>query len=1040
MRGTARILAAASLAALIAVFICGDRLSAQQYDPSAYSALRWRLVGPYRGGRVLAVTGVIDNPLLYYFGGAASGVWKTVDGGMVWTPMFDKEPVASVGAVAVDPTNDNIVYAGTGESDIRGDNSFGDGIYKSTDGGKTWTNIGLKETQHIAAIIIDPRNPQTILVAALGHVYGPNPERGVFRSTDGGATWTKVLYKGPETGAIDLAFDPSNPQVAYAAMWKAGRTAWSLTSGGPESNLYRSTDNGLTWSILGGSGWPSGLLGRIGIAIAPSNPQRIYAMVEAAEGGLYRSDDAGKSWKRVNEDDTLRQRAWYFSQLTVDPKDPDTVYVVNMSLQRSTDGGRTFHPMSAPHGDHHELWIDPNNPRRMINANDGGATVSNDGGRTWTTEYNQPTAQFYHVATDNRFNYYLYGAQQDNTTVAIASRTFHGSISDVDWYPVAGGESAYVVPDPADPNIVYSGNKQREDIARFNKVTEEARDITEWPIATQGQAADQLKYRFNWTEPIVISPFDPHTIYHAAQVLFRSTDDGDHWTAISGDLTRNDKSKQGISGGPITPDNSTIEYYDVIFSAAESPVEKGLIWVGTDDGLVQLTRNDGGAWTNVTPKDMPAWGMVSQIDPSHEDAGTAYIAVDRHKFDDLHPYIFRTHDYGRTWTPIVDGIGSDAFVHAVREDPVRKGLLYAGTETGMYVSFDDGDHWQSLQLNLPTVPVHDLVVTNDDLDIATHGRAFWVLDDISVLRQLTPSTAGSDAHLFQPAPVYRVRQSGFSLPGGAPVGQNPPEGAIIDFYLKGAPAASAPVTLEIVDALGNRVQEFSSVHRHAGPGEGGPGGEDSPFARRGQAPFAPEAGMNRFVWNLRYPSAPDLHGGPYPCQCGSLIGPLAVPGMYQVRLTADGRSFTAPLEVRINPLIHATVADLQKQFDLESKIQSRIADLDQAGNELLAYRSRIASMRAAGTLSPSVATLDEKLAALEDKMFQVRLHSPEDDLNHPDELREEFLGLTATVDSADAAPTPQSYEVFDMLSARLDAQLAQWKEIVDNNIPAEWKQ
>lgn len=1006
--------------------------SAQEVNPNAWSGLQWRLVGPYRGGRALSVTGIPNNPLVYYFGGVASGVWKTVDGGQVWTPLFDKEPVSSVGAVAVDPSDPNTIYAGTGEADLRGDNSYGDGIYKSTDGGKTWSDIGLQATQHIAKIIIDPKDHNTILVAASGHAYGPNPERGIFRSTNGGQTWTKVLYKDDKTGAIDLAFDPTDPSIVYGAMWEGYRTPWSLNSGGPNSNLYKSTDGGKTWSLAGGAGWPEGPLGRIGIAISPANHNRIYAMVEAKEGGLYRSDDAGKSWKRVNDDDNLRQRAWYFSQLTADPKNPDVVYVVNMNLRRSTDGGKTFRPLPAPHGDHHDLWIDPNNPMRMINANDGGATISNDGGKTWTTQSNQPTAQFYHVATDNRFFYHLYGAQQDNTTVSIASRTQHGGITGEDWYPVAGGESGYVVPDPADPDITYSGNKQRETIARFDKRTEQARDISEWPVATQGQAADNLKYRFNWTEPIAVSPFDPHTLYHAAQVVFKSTDDGAHWTVISPDLTRNDKSKQGYSGGPVDHDNSTIEYYDVVFTLAESPAQKDLIWAGTDDGLVQMTRDGGKNWTNVTPKDMPEWGMVSLVDPSPTDPATAYIAVDRHKMDDLRPYIFKTHDYGKTWTAITTGIAAKSFVHAVREDPMRKRLLYAGTETGMYVSFDDGGHWQSLQLNLPTVPVHDLVIKGDDLAIATHGRAFWILDDITALRQATPEVASSEAYLYKPEVAYRIRQSGFSLPGEAPAGQNPPNGAIVDYYLKSAPPAGQAVTLEILDGSGKLVKRFSSADKHESAGE------ETGFRGRAPANVTADAGMNRFVWDLRYPTAPDLIGGPYPCQCGRLEGPMAVPGSYQVRLTAGGKTMTVPLELKLNPLVKVAPEDLAKQFALETKIQDRLKDLDTAGNKILTFRAQVAKMQLTGQVPATLTTLDQKTATLEGKMFQKHLHSPEDDLNYPDQLREDFLGLSASVDSADAAPTPQSYELFDTLSKELDTQLAQWEQI-EKQIPQDIK-
>ncbi|HKS83333.1 MAG TPA: hypothetical protein VJR23_17645, partial [Candidatus Acidoferrales bacterium] len=654
--------------------------------PEAQSMpLKWRLVGPFRGGRVLAVTGISSQPDTYYFGAVAGGVWKTTDGGLEWLPIFDQESahekVSSIGAIAAAPSDPNVLYVGTGESCIRGDISYGNGVYKSLDAGKTWSHIGLEDTQHIARILVDPHNPDIVFVAALGHAYGPNAERGVFRSADGGKSWQKVLYQDDKTGAIDLAFDPNNSHILFAALWQASRSPWGLYSGGPGSGLYKSSDGGLTWKKLEGHGLPKGVLGRIGVAVG-ADSNRVYALIEAADaGGLYRSDDAGDTWHHVTDDHRFTQRAWYFTHIFADPKSADTLYILNTGMYRSIDGGNSFTSINAPHGDRHGLWIDPANPTRMIESDDGGATISTDGGKSWTTQDNQPTAQFYHVATDNQFLYRLYGAQQDNSTVSIASRSDNGAIADTDYYDVAGGESGFVVPDPRNPNIVYAGSYDGL-ITRFDKSTGQAQDISAWPLNPMGHGAADLVHRFQWTAPIEISPSDPSVLYHGAEVLFKSSDAGMSWTAISPDLTRNDKSKQQSAGGPITQDNTSVEYYDTIFAIAESPLDKNEIWVGTDDGLVQLTRDGGKNWTNVTSKEFGDWSLISIIAPSPHDAATAYVAVDRHRLDDHRPYIFKTTDYGKTWHSISSNLPPNSYVHVVREDPVRKGMLYAGTESG----------------------------------------------------------------------------------------------------------------------------------------------------------------------------------------------------------------------------------------------------------------------------------------------------------------------------------------------------------------------
>ena len=755
--------------------------------------MQWRQIGPFRGGRAIAIEGVPDEPDVYYFGAVAGGVWKTTDGGANWTPLFDKESTSSIGAIGVAPSDHNIIYAGSGEAAIRGNITYGDGVYKSVDGGKTWKNVGLKDSRHIGALIVHPNNPDIVYVAALGHAFGPNPERGIFRTTDGGKTWAKVLSKDENTGGIDIVFDPHNPNTLFAALWQARRQPWFFSSGGPGSGLYRSTDGGTTWQQLQGNGLPEGILGRIGVTVSAADSNRVYAIIEAKEGGIYRSEDGGEHWTRVNDDGRFRQRAWYFSKVYADPNAVDTVYVLNTGLFRSADGGKTFELMPARHGDHHGLWIDPKNPQRIANTSDGGASVSTDGGKSWTTQNNQPTAQFYHVSVDNAFPYHIYGAQQDNSNVGIASRTDEGVITAQDWFQAGGGECGFVLADPRDWQIIYSNNEGY--ITRYDKHTGQSQDISVWPVDNSGHGAEDLIHRFQWVSPLILSPHNPDTIYTAGESVFRSTDHGQTWAQISGDLTRNDKSKQKPSGGPIQNDITSVEYYDVVFALAESPVQKGMLWAGTDDGLLHVTTDDGAHWNKVTPK-MPEWSAVSMIEPSTFDAGTAYVAVERHRLDDFKPYVFKTTDAGKSWTSITNGIPDGAYVHAVRQDPKRKGLLYAGTETGVFVSFDDGTNWQRLQLNLPMSPIHDLVVKDDDLVVATHGRSFWVLDNLTPLRQVSANFAQTDFLLYQPQVALRLHYP-TEFDKRQPVGDNPPAGAMIDYYFKSAPKDE--VTLDILE-------------------------------------------------------------------------------------------------------------------------------------------------------------------------------------------------------------------------------------------------
>jgi photosystem II stability/assembly factor-like uncharacterized protein len=1025
----------------------GIQVSVRAQEPYLKSehGLQWRQIGPFRGGRALAVTGVIGQPNTYYFGAVSGGVWKTVDGGQNWEPLFDKQPLQSIGAIAVAGSDPNIIYVGTGEACIRGNITHGEGVYKSSDAGKTWASVGLRDTQHVGRVIIDPHNPDRVFVAAMGHAYGPNVERGVFRSTDGGKTWQKVLYKDEKTGAIDITFDPGNSQILFAALWEAYRTPYSLSSGGPGGGLYKSTDGGTTWKRLETGGLPKGILGRIGVSISGADPNRVYAQIEAGDdqGGLYRSDDGGEKWTRVSDDHRFLQRAWYYMHVFADPKNPDVVYQLNTGTYRSIDGGSTWKVLPILHGDCHGLWIDPNNPNRMIEGNDGGATITVDGGKTWSREDNQPTAQFYHCIADTRFPYYVYGAQQDNTTVAIASASTHGVIDQTDWYPVGGGESGYIAPDPRDPNIVYAGGYEGE-ITRFDKRTGQAREISPWPLVSDGLGAALLKHRWQWTSPIVISPHDPNRLYYGGEVLFETTDGGTTWKIISPDLTRNDKSRQQVSGGPITRDDTGTEYYDVIFGVAESPVKPHLIWAGTDDGLIQLTQNGGGTWSNVTPKDLPEWSRISLVEASPFDAGTAYVAVDRHQNDDLKPYIYKTSDFGKTWTQIAAGIPDGAVVRAVRADPVKKGLLYAGTERGVFVSLDDGGHWRSLQLNLPAAPVHDLVVKNDDLIAATHGRSFWILDDVSPLRQMAEAEEGPDARLFAPRATFRARIPG-ATPHG-PVGKNPPEGAIIYYYLKSEPATvkaedgrdtKQEITLEILDAQGKQVRKYSNIEKKAGADAP----EEDPFEEKPPELLPAEAGMNRFAWDLRHDRPVKVPSGETVFSDFKPKGPMVLPGKYQIKLTVAGKSQTAMLDLKPDPRLSVPASDLAKQYELGLKLEGRVNDAQDAINQMLDVRSQIKELKkrlgddpAHRQVVGAASELDRKVGAVEEDLFEPKIKASEDSLNYPVKLRYKLVALAQVVDSADAVPTQASYQLYEELSAQLDKILASWHELVGRDL------
>jgi photosystem II stability/assembly factor-like uncharacterized protein len=1011
-----------------------DKSSGKQttYDEALYKAMKWRSIGPYRGGRVTAVAGIPSLRHTYYMGATGGGVWKTEDGGLDWKPVSDGFfNTGSVGAIAVSEWDPNVVYVGMGEAPIRGNVSHGDGMYKSTDSGKTWKHIGLADTSQISRVRIHPRDPDLVYVAALGHIYGPNDERGVFRSKDGGKTWEKILFRSDRAGAIDLNLDPFNPRVLYAAIWEASRTPYSLTSGGEGGGLFKSADGGDTWNeISRNKGLPKDILGKIGVAASGAQRDRVWAIVEARDGGVFQSDDGGETWVKTNEDRRLRQRAWYYSRIYADPKNANTVYVLNTGLYRSVDAGKTYTSIRVPHGDNHDLWIDPGNPERMINGNDGGANVSTNGGVSWTAQDNQPTAQFYHVTTDNSFPYRIYGAQQDNSTIRISSRTTESGIDKPDWHSVGGGESGHIAPRHDNPDIVYAGSYGGL-ITRWDFETRQSRVVTAWPENPMGWGAKDLKYRFQWTAPIVVSRFDSNVLYHAAQVLFKTTDEGQSWEVISPDLTTNDKSKQQKSGGPITHDDTSVEYYCTIFTVAESFHDPNILWVGTDDGLVHITRDGGKNWTNITPKELPEWSLISMVEASTFDTGTAYIAVDRHELDDFGPYIYKTGDFGQSWKKITNGLPGNTFVRVVREDPKRKGLLYAGTETGIFVSFDDGAYWQSLQLNLPVVPIHDMAVKEDDLVVGTHGRSFWILDDLTPLHQLNDESGQADVYLFKPRDSFRLRGDSFPRPH---VGQNPDSGSVLYYYLKEKPEGN--IALEFLDSDGQLIKKFTSKK------EDKEGTEPPPERSRGRRPaeVTAEAGMNRFVWDMRYEDAKSVPGAIL--WAGRLNGPLAVPGVYQVKLTVGDKSLTEFWEWKKDPRLETSLEDFQTQFDLLIKIRDKLTEVNTSIIQLREVRKQVDDLLKKIKDNPDREEIEEagksletKLKEVEDVLIQSKSKSGQDPLNYPILLDNKIAALIGVVSSADARPTDQSYTVFEELSGKADVEIKKLKTVLEFDLP-----
>ncbi len=1002
---------------LLLLAIAGLAIAADS-DTPVFNALKWRNIGPNRGGRSITCAGSPSRPLEYYFGAVGGGLWKTADGGTTWKPVTDGQiGSSSVGAVAVSESNPDVVYIGMGETELRGNIMQGDGVYKSIDGGKTWRKTGLENTQAIARIRVDPANPDTVYVAALGHPYGHNSERGVFRSTDGGKTWKKVLYRDDHSGAVDLCLDPKNSKVMYAALWDVYRTPWLLNDGGPGSGLFKSVNGGDTWTeITRNPGLPKGVLGKIGVAVSRADPQRVYAIVEAADGGVFKSDDAGATWTLTSQDHRATQRAFYYSRIYADSKERDTIYIMNVAFLKSTNAGKDFSVVRPPHSDNHDLWIDPNNNQRMVSSDDGGGSVTVDGGATWTAQ-NYPTAQLYHVAVTKDVPYQVCGAQQDNTTVCVQSEggatRRSGTGMFAPFYAVGGGESGYVTPDPSDPNVIYGGS-QGALITRFHRATGAIRDIQVYPLFFSGMPASSLKERWQWTFPIVFSPVDSKILYTSSQHVWKTINQGQSWERISPDLTRADPSTLGDSGGPITKDQNGPEIYGTVFTIAPSLQDVNTIWTGSDDGLAFLTRDGGQHWTNITPKGLPEFSRISMIDASPHQTGTAFLAAKRYQLDDRKPYIYRTHDFGKTWTAIVNGIPDDDYVHVAREDPKRPGLLYAGTEHGIFVSFDDGDHWQSLRLNLPDTQISDLVIQGDDLVIATHGRSFWILDNVNVLRQWQPSLTASALHVFKPDDAVR-----------------PFRPAAIDYYL---PKATDKVTVEILDAQSKVVRTFigSPEEEKKHPAEE----EVSEFAPPRTPPPGRKPGTNRFNWDLRYPGATVFEGevmwGARPEQ-----GPLAVPGTYQVRVTANGQTETQPFMVTLDPREHITTAQLQDQFDLASKVRDQVSEADEMVIKIRAINKEAkerGSKLHDEALAEADASVRDKLSTIEEEIYQIRNRANEDPLNFPIKLNNQIAALARTIETGDNPPTDQDYEISRILTARLEAIRAKFNEALKTDV------
>lgn len=993
-------------------------------DSIFFSKVKYRLVGPFRGGRSDAVTGCYKSKNTFYFGATGGGVWKTTDGGSNWKNITDKYFGGTIGSVAVAPSDENIIYVGEGENTLRGNESEGkDGMWRSEDGGRTWKNIGLKDARHIVRILIHPRDPNTVWAAVIGHSFGPNEMRGVFKTTDGGKSWKKVLYVNNQTGASDLVMEPGNPMVLYAGMWHVLRTPYSMESGGEGSGLWKSTDGGETWINLSQKkGLPKGVWGNVAVAVAPSNPDKVYALIENANGGMFASNDGGNTWSLTSNDNNIRQRAWYYTKVFVDPKNENLVYAPNVELMRSRDGGKTFQQINTPHGDHHDLWIDPEDGNRMIVADDGGAQISFDGGTNWSTYYNQPTAQFYRVTTDNSFPYRILGAQQDNTTVRIKSRTSGVGITDADWQPTAGAESGYVVADPLNPDVVYGGNYGGY-ISRLDHKTGENRAINVWPDNPMGAGADVLKYRFQWNFPIFFSPNNPKRLYAAGNALFVTENEGASWEQISPDLTTNDKTKQASSGGPITQDNTSVEYYCTIFTATESPLEKDLLWTGSDDGLIHVSKDGGKHWDNVTPKDAPKWMMWNCVEVDPFKKGAAYFVGTRYKLDDFTPYIYKTEDYGKSWKLITNGIERMHFARCLRADPKRAGLLYAGTEYGMYISYDDGASWKPFQQNLPIVPITDLTIKENDLVVATQGRAFWVIDDLSVLQQKDNVVLNQPIHVFNVTPAYRMQGNAFAQFANSVrnAGTNPPTGVLINYYVKEV-SDSAKASLTILDKNHQLVKAFSTD------------------AKEPNNKLDISSGMNQFAWNMLYPESERIEG--MILWNGTPRGILAAPGNYFAKIRVGKDSAEVPFTIKPDPNYKATAEDYEQQFTFLKTVQDKFNETQKAIKDIRALRTQINSFISLqgkdvpNEIKQTADSINKQLTSIEESLYQTKAKSSQDVLNYPIRLNDKLAGLFNVANSGNFPPSRQAKEVYADLATQIDAQLVKLKNIKEKQVPA----
>ena len=1013
---------------LIAFLIIGTLPEgyAQQHDMQDpvdlfSGGLEWRLVGPFRGGRAGTVTGVKDIPNLYYMGTAGGGVWKTTDAGSSWMCISDGYFGGSIGAVAVSESDPNVLYVGEGEQTVRGNVSSGRGLWRSTDAGKTWKFIGLKESEHIGRIRIHPRDPDLVYVAVMGNLWKPNEMRGVYRSKDGGETWERILFESDKAGAVDLILDPNNPRIMYAGTWEIKRNGYRMDSGGPGSHLWKSTDGGDSWEKLTHNpGLPKGTWGIVGVTVSPLNSDRIWAIIEHEKGGVFRSDDAGKTWQYTSGNRSLRQRAWYYSRIYADPEDEDMVYVCNVGFWRSKDGGKNFEQIDTPHGDHHDLWIDPHNNQRMVVADDGGAQVSNDAGVNWTTYYNQPTAQFYRVTTDNEFPFRIYGAQQDNSTIRIYHRNSEGALTERDWERTAGGESAHLAPDPLNPDIVYGGTYKGY-MMRVDHTTGQTRSTNVWPFNPAGSGAEVMKYRFNWNYPIFFSPHNPEKLYATSNYVHVSTDEGQSWKVISPDLTRNDPETILSSGGPITQDNTGVEYYANIFAAVESSLEEGVVWTGSDDGLIHVTRDGGETWENVTPPGSPKLNMINCIDVHPSRPGAAYIAATSYKFGDYKPYLYKTNDYGKTWTAITTGIDPTHYTRAIRADPAREGLLFAGTEWGMYISFDDGNRWQPFQLNLPIVSIRDLHIRNNSLIAATHGRSFWMIDDLTPVREMDEEIVREDFHLFGSKPAYRIAQNSYWEQANPHlVGENHPQGVLFHYFVKGI-EPSDTVQLEIMEMDGDLVRSFSN----------------QTSAKKDKLPA--KAGGNRFVWDMRYPGFKEFDG--LVLYSSPNRGPRAVPGEYRARLTVNGEMLERTFEIVPDPRLPNSPEDYQAQFDFLIKVRDKVSEAHQAiidirsiRKDMEYWKQKLGSDPDYADLISLVDELNEKITIIENNIHETKNQSYQDPLNFGIKVNNHLAFLLADQQRGDFPPTAQALEVSTQLEETLNEELRELSQVLEENL------